>query len=293
MTAATLNPSLHDQISLRFTRKRRLAFAIPLIILAYLTYAFFAFDLPGLAARARMDNAVILLSDFWSHKTHVTRDNRTDEVVVAIEGESKGTYPEGMLPDWVQIAGLYDVLVRANPSPVVALNRAAAVAMRDGPAAGLALVDGILAAGDLHDYHLAHSARADLCRRLGLGLIVVADGRAEVLEDPVSYRPRRDGRRAGRLLREHQRRVGDPNLGGSTRRPIMTAYRQAALALAEKLREGPARPRDLRGIAPDAATILYRNVYGWFVRPATGLYALAPEGEAALAAWLAEAALTG
>ena len=70
--------------------------------------------------------------------------------------------------DWVQIAGLYDVLVRANPSPVVALNRAAAVAMRDGPAAGLALVDGILAAGDLHDYHLAHSARADLCRRLGL-----------------------------------------------------------------------------------------------------------------------------
>jgi len=57
--------------------------------------------------------------------------------------------------------------VRADPSPVVALNRAAAVAMRDGPAAGLALVDAILARGDLRDYHLAHSARADLCRRLG------------------------------------------------------------------------------------------------------------------------------
>jgi len=105
MTAATLNPSLHDQISLRFTRKRRLAFAIPLIILAYLTYAFFAFDLPGLAARARMDNAVILLSDFWSHKTHVTRDNRSGAVTVAIEGEAKGTYPAGMLPDWVTLDG--------------------------------------------------------------------------------------------------------------------------------------------------------------------------------------------
>ena len=69
--------------------------------------------------------------------------------------------------DWAQIVGLYDVLARVEPSPVVALNRAVAVAMRDGPAAGLALVDAILAGGDLADYHLAHSARAELCRRLG------------------------------------------------------------------------------------------------------------------------------
>ena len=69
--------------------------------------------------------------------------------------------------DWVQIVGLYDVLLRANPSPVIELNRAVAVAMRDGPANGLALIDAILARGDLIDYHLAHSARADLCRRLG------------------------------------------------------------------------------------------------------------------------------
>ncbi|HUM17069.1 MAG TPA: RNA polymerase sigma factor [Candidatus Nitrosotalea sp.] len=69
--------------------------------------------------------------------------------------------------DWAQIVGLYDVLVRAEPSPVVELNRAAAVAMRDGPAAGLALIDAILARGDLADYPLAHSARAELCRRLG------------------------------------------------------------------------------------------------------------------------------
>ena len=69
--------------------------------------------------------------------------------------------------DWAQIAGLYDVLARIVPSPVVELNRAVAVAMRDGPQAGLALIDAILASGELADYHLAHSARADFCRRLG------------------------------------------------------------------------------------------------------------------------------
>jgi RNA polymerase sigma-70 factor (ECF subfamily) len=69
--------------------------------------------------------------------------------------------------DWPEIVGLYDVLLRVEPTPVVALNRAAAVGMRDGPAAGLSLVDAILARGELANYHLAHSARADLCRRLG------------------------------------------------------------------------------------------------------------------------------
>ena len=76
--------------------------------------------------------------------------------------------------DWSEIVGLYDVLLRLEPSPVVELNRAVAIAMRDGPAAGLALVDAILARGDLAEYHLAHAARADLCRRLG----AVAQARA-------------------------------------------------------------------------------------------------------------------
>jgi RNA polymerase sigma-70 factor (ECF subfamily) len=76
--------------------------------------------------------------------------------------------PSAAKTDWKQIVGLYDVLVRVVPSPVVELNRAVAVAMRDGPAAGLKLVDDILARGDLTDYHLAHATRADLCRRLGL-----------------------------------------------------------------------------------------------------------------------------
>jgi RNA polymerase sigma-70 factor (ECF subfamily) len=69
--------------------------------------------------------------------------------------------------DWAEIVGLYDVLQRTTPSPVVELNRAVAVAMRDGPAAGLALVDGLLERGELGEYRLAHAARAELCRRLG------------------------------------------------------------------------------------------------------------------------------
>lgn len=75
--------------------------------------------------------------------------------------------PNSAATDWSQIVGLYDVLMQAAPSPVIGLNRAAAVAMRDGPAAGLALIEAILAGGDLTNYHLAHAARADLCRRLG------------------------------------------------------------------------------------------------------------------------------
>jgi RNA polymerase sigma-70 factor (ECF subfamily) len=75
--------------------------------------------------------------------------------------------PSAAATDWARIVGWYDVLMQASPSPIVELNRAVAVAMRDGPASGLALVDDILRNGDLQEYHLAHAARADLCRRLG------------------------------------------------------------------------------------------------------------------------------
>jgi len=75
--------------------------------------------------------------------------------------------PSADATDWNEIVGLYDALRRGDPSPVIELNRAVAVAMRDGPSAGLVLVDAILARGDLQDYHLAHAARADFCRRLG------------------------------------------------------------------------------------------------------------------------------
>jgi RNA polymerase sigma-70 factor (ECF subfamily) len=75
--------------------------------------------------------------------------------------------PTAAATDWSEIVGLYDVLHRADPSPVIELNRAVAIAMRDGPAAGLALIDAILARGDLVEYRLTHAARAELCRRLG------------------------------------------------------------------------------------------------------------------------------
>jgi RNA polymerase sigma-70 factor, ECF subfamily len=83
--------------------------------------------------------------------------------IAAVHAEA----PDREATDWAQIVALYDVLLRVHPSPVVELNRAVALAMRDGPAAGLAVVDRILVDGDLTDYHLAHAARADLCRRLG------------------------------------------------------------------------------------------------------------------------------
>jgi RNA polymerase sigma-70 factor (ECF subfamily) len=83
--------------------------------------------------------------------------------IAAVHAEA----PAAGATDWTQIVGLYDLLLRAEPSPVVELNRAVAVAMRDGPAAGLDLIDGLLARGRLENYHLAHAARADLCRRLG------------------------------------------------------------------------------------------------------------------------------
>ncbi|MDO9596761.1 MAG: RNA polymerase sigma factor [Azoarcus sp.] len=83
--------------------------------------------------------------------------------IAAVHAEA----PAAAATDWAQIVGLYDVLLRLDPSPVVELNRAAALAMRDGPTAGLAAIDVILARGELAGYHLAHAARADMCRRLG------------------------------------------------------------------------------------------------------------------------------
>jgi phosphonate transport system permease protein len=84
-----------------FRRKARVALAVPVAILLYLVYIFFAFDVAGLAERARMDNARILVADSYSYKVHVTRDNRNGEVSFAMEGENKGRWPEGERPDWV------------------------------------------------------------------------------------------------------------------------------------------------------------------------------------------------
>ena len=100
MTATDLSLTKHNADKL-FQRKRLIGFSIPAVIFAYLVYIFFAFDISGLAGRANLDNAVTLASDSWSHKVHVTRDNRSGEITYAVEGERKGTYPEGQRPDWV------------------------------------------------------------------------------------------------------------------------------------------------------------------------------------------------
>jgi hypothetical protein len=125
-----------------------------------------------------------------------------------------------------------------------------------------------------------------LCRFLGLGLLSVsATGKVEVLVAPVPWRPRRDAKRRSRIVEEHRRRLGDPAAGGSSRQPIMTAYRQQALACAAALAQGPRRPRDLKAAMPDAPAILLRNVYGWFFRVERGVYALTDGGKAALVRW--------
>jgi hypothetical protein len=126
----------------------------------------------------------------------------------------------------------------------------------------------------------------NLCRRLGVGMLGVTDsGAVEVLVKPPTTAPRRNPKKRSRLIAEHQKRQGDPVMGGSTRAPIMTAYRQQALACAAALAGGPRRVRDLRIDCPDAGKILLHNVYGWFDRAERGIYVLTDAGRAALQRW--------
>jgi hypothetical protein len=124
-----------------------------------------------------------------------------------------------------------------------------------------------------------------LCRRLGLGLLLVGPRSVEILEEPVPYRPRPAKLRALRLKDEFDRRLGDANIGGTVAAPIVTAYRQDALRCARALLlGGPMRVASLRATAgvPGAARILQRNVYGWFTRIGRGTYMLSDGGNAAL-----------
>ncbi len=126
----------------------------------------------------------------------------------------------------------------------------------------------------------------NLCRRLGVGMLGISDaGEVSVIVGSVSPMLRTDPKRRSRLMREHQKRHGDPVLGGSTRTPIMTAYRQQALACAATLTAGPLRVRDIRTNVPDAGKILLSNVYGWFERLDRGVYALTEAGRIALQRW--------
>ena len=126
----------------------------------------------------------------------------------------------------------------------------------------------------------------NLCRRLGFGMLGVSSrGEVSIIVSPVSPMPRKDKQRRSRLIKEHQKRIGDPTIGGGSRQPIMTAYRQRALACAAAIANGACRPRDLKTFAEDAASILYNNVYGWFERAERGVYVLTKAGQEALIRW--------
>ncbi len=128
---------------------------------------------------------------------------------------------------------------------------------------------------------------ARLCRLLGFGLLAVqvAHGTVTILVEPAPYRPRPDPKRRGLLLREHARRYGDPAAGGSTRQPLMTAYRQHALRCAAALAQGSRTLAELRATGLDPGTVPARNVYGWFRRESRGRYGLSETGTLALRRW--------
>jgi len=134
-----------------------------------------------------------------------------------------------------------------------------------------------------------------LCRRLGLGLLAVRGQEVEAHLDPGPYQPRRNALRAGRLLREFSRRVGDPNTGGTTGIRRVTAYRQDALRCLAVLAEGPMKAASVAaatGVAR-AAVLMRDDHYGWFEREARGIYRLTPQGRAALRSEAAELARLG
>lgn len=125
-----------------------------------------------------------------------------------------------------------------------------------------------------------------LCRMLGFGLLALhlRSGTVEVLAEPEPYTPRPDLRRRRKLRAEHAARRGDPSPGGTGGTPVMTAYRQDALACARLLHAGPLSTRSLVAATPRATAIVSRNVYGWFERVSRGIYRLTPGGHQALAA---------
>ena len=172
----------------------------------------------------------------------------------------------------------------AEPPVVVELKRAFGLGLVLQGVDRLALTDLVYLAVGAWPKQMKNVRK--LCRRLGLGFIVVAGTKADVVLDPAPSTPRPNTRKAGRMLGAHARRVGDPNLGGQAMRaPLMTAYRQEALRCAALLAaNGPMKVAALRasGEVPKAARILQDDVYGWFERVERGVYGLSPKGKLGL-----------
>ena len=186
-----------------------------------------------------------------------------------------------------EVKGCDVVAVRAAEPPIVVeLKRAFGISLVLQGVNRLTITDNVYLAVGAFPNNIRTVRK--LCRRLGLGLIVVVKGRADVLLDPAPppMKPRRDKRKLGRLLGEHARRVGDPNRGGSsTKVPMMTAYRQEALRCAGLLaKNGPMKVAVLKlaAEAPKAGMILRDDHYGWFERTERGIYQLTPKGREGL-----------
>src|SRR5688572_13635384 len=184
-----------------------------------------------------------------------------------------------------EVKGCDVVAVRGDEPPlIVELKRAFGIGLVLQAVNRLALSDTVYLAVGTWPKNMREVKK--LCRRLGVGLMIVVQQRVDILLDPAPYKPRRDKRRVGRLLGEHARRVGDPNRGGSsTKVPMMTAYRQEALRCAGLLaKNGPMKVSALKlaADAPKAAAILSQDHYGWFERIERGLYGLTPKGRAGL-----------
>ena len=187
MSTATLTPAattaglIRDTDAL-FARKRVVALAIPALILAYFAYIFIAFDIAGLRDRASLDNAMTLVSDSYSYKTHVARDNRSGEVSIAIEGERKGAYPDGMSPDWVTLG---DDTVITLPKGHEVLFLADGSVRYDIPGYGLVTanpgrsgVNAVLPEGDVPDWINASKNR--LAIKTEAGRLTITRNRTEV-----------------------------------------------------------------------------------------------------------------
>lgn len=187
--------------------------------------------------------------------------------------------------------GMVDVFaVRGDEPPVIVeLKRGFSLSLFHQAVDRLAITDAVYVAvprAKGNAFLSALKSNINLCRRLGIGLVTVRidDGFCEIHLDPGPYAPRKSPAKTRRLLREFSRRVGDPNLGGSTRMTIVTAYRQDAMRIACHLQKfGACKASDVAAAinVGRARTIMADDHYGWFERVSRGIYRLTPKGESA------------
>ena len=195
--------------------------------------------------------------------------------------------------------GACDVMARrgAEPPVVVEMKLSFSLALVMQGVARQGLFDDVYLAVPVTEkgWKLRYKDIVALCRRLGLGLLAVRGELVEAHLDPGPYQPRKSALRAGRLLREFERRVGDPNQGGTTGIKRMTHYRQDALRCLAILAGGERKASDVAkasGVAR-AAGLMRDDHYGWFERVSRGVYALTPQGRRAMVEHGAEIARLG